>query len=99
MEEWIRHGDVVLKKVSNVKGKQHLKKDLVLAEGEVTGHFHTLKGQCLESVYADERFIELEQDLELEHREHDTLNVPKGKYQVLLQREVDMLGEVRQVMD
>ena len=27
------------------------------------------------------------------------LQIPKGKYKVLLQREVDLLGQVRQVMD
>lgn len=96
---WIRHGDVVLQEVESVKGKQKKVRQCILAEGEVTGHFHKLSGQILESVQADERFIELETDSVLTHEEHDTLTIPKGKYKVMLQREVDMLGEVRQVMD
>lgn len=97
---WIRHGDVVLQKVDEIMGKQKLVKELVLAEGEVTGHFHTLSGQVLESVYNDERFVEVKKnDAVLTHPEHDSLTIPKGKYIVLLQREVDLLGEVKKVQD
>ena len=100
MVEWIRNGDVILHKVNEVKGTQKQMKECILAEGEVTGHFHRLKGQILESVTETERFIEVQgQDAMLSHEEHDTLTIPEGKYQVLIQREVDLLGEVRQVMD
>jgi hypothetical protein len=97
--KWIRHGDVILQQVESVKGKQKKVNECILAEGEVTGHFHKLSGQILESQFEDERFIEVIADSELTHQEHDTLLIPKGKYKVIIQREVDLLGEVRQVMD
>lgn len=98
--KWIRHGDVVLKRVDSVKGNQKSMNECILAEGEVTGHFHKLKGQILESVFEKERFIEIKsQEAVLSHNEHDSLTIPKGKYKVLIQREVDLVGETRQVMD
>lgn len=98
--KWIRHGDVILQQVDSTKGKQKKMKQCVLAEGEVTGHFHRLTGQVLESIHKDERFVEVQgKEAVLTHEEHDTLKIPEGKYRVLIQREVDLLGEVRQVMD
>lgn len=97
---WIRHGDVILEKVESVKGKKKKCKKLILAEGEVTGHFHRLSGQLCEYQTGSERYVEVfEKDAELTHDEHDTLQIPEGKYRVLIQREVDLVGEVRQVMD
>lgn len=97
---WIRHGDVILKRVDNIKGNQIKKTEEVLAEGEVTGHFHRLRSkQMLVSMHEGQKFIELEQEGKLTHEEHNTLHIPKGKYEIMLQREVDLLGETRQVMD
>lgn len=41
----------------------------------------------------------LEKPVELTHEEHETLLLPVGKAKVLVQRELDLLGEVKQVMD
>ena len=32
-------------------------------------------------------------------KEHDTLQIPKGIYEVVIQRELDLVGEVRKVID
>jgi hypothetical protein len=95
----IRQGDVILEKVEKIEGKGRLMNNVVLAEGEVTGHKHILQGQILECVTKDGRYVECKQDAKLTHQEHDTLTIPKGKYKVKLQREVDLLGEVKHVMD
>ncbi len=97
--KWLRQGDVILKKVSKTMGERKRVGDSILAWGEVSGHKHVLKGQALELVSKDKRFVELERPAELVHEEHDTVQVPKGKYEVMIQREVDLVGEVRQVMD
>lgn len=98
-KDWIRHGDVILQKTEKVLGKQEKAEETILAEGEVTGHAHRLSGSLLVSEFEGQRFVELEDDGVLSHEEHDPLTIPRGKYQVLLQREVDLAGEVRQVMD
>lgn len=98
--EWIRHGDVILQQVGQTKGKQEAKSKSVLAEGEVTGHYHLLQGTLLESQFGKERYVEVIDDSAiLSHQEHDSLEIPKGKYRVIQQREVDLLGEIRTVMD
>lgn len=97
--EFIRHGDVLLEKITGKNIKFQKAKDLVLAEGEVTGHKHVLMGDLLFAEQDGEKFIQLESDSKLTHQEHDTLNVPKGTYKVKLQREVNLQEETRQVMD
>lgn len=100
MMDWIRHGDVILERVEFSAREFKKCEEVVLAEGKVTGHFHRLQGQLLVTeLKNNERFVRCEQDAVLSHEEHDTLVIPKGEYRVLLQREVDLLGEVRQVMD
>jgi len=100
MDRIIRHGDVILKEVASIKGKPRKADKIVLAEGEKTGHFHVLRGAVTECVQSNgNRCIEVLEDAELTHEEHDSLTIPKGKYEVMIQREVDLLGETRQVMD
>jgi len=41
----------------------------------------------------------LEKPVELVHEEHESLMLPVGNARVLVQRELDLLGEVRQVLD
>ena len=97
---WIRHGDVILERVEKTLGVQSAKNNVVLAEGEVTGHFHRLKGKnMLVSEFRGNKFLELKDSADLVHEEHDTLKIPEGKYKVMLQREVDLKGELRQVLD
>lgn len=98
---WIRHGDVILERIDVLPNDVVLKKvdRAVLAEGEVTGHFHVLQSECLFAEQEGVKFVDLSQDALLVHEEHNTLLIPKGVYKVVLQREVDLLGQVRQVMD
>lgn len=98
--EWIRHGDVILTK-TNTKFSGKKLDNVILAWGEVTGHKHQLRGQLLvENTEGGPQLIEvLSDNAELTHEEHDTLLIPKGIYEVVIQREVDLLGHVRQVID
>lgn len=81
--------------------KGYKKKSTKLALGEVTGHSH----QILEPVLVKENQEGLATELiikkpvELIHEEHDTLILPEGEARVIIQRELDLLGEVRQVLD
>ncbi len=103
MNEVIRHGDVILETVFEIEGDVQrdvlIKASSVLAEGEVTSHKHVLNGQHLLSKVGSVQYVELMEEGQLSHEEHDTLTIPKGMYRVVIQREVDLLGEVRQVQD
>lgn len=101
MTKWIRHGDVILEQVSgvDVSAAKHMQ-ECVLAEGEVTGHFHRLRGNIQECIHDNQRYVTVQdQEALLSHEEHDTLTIPKGTYRVMIQREVDLMGEVRKVLD
>lgn len=95
-----RQGDILLKPISNIP-KNTTKKDLILAHGEITGHCHqfldTINVTCYE--LQQQQFVDVYQDSELVHNEHDTLLIESGKYEVIRQREVDLLNEIRKVVD
>ncbi|SVC53264.1 uncharacterized protein METZ01_LOCUS306118 [marine metagenome] len=103
----LRHGDLLLKSDEDIvipKGSKSLKTD-VLAEGEATGHTHRLVGQAqiLEHEAADgtvEKFVDAKQDSQLVHQEHNTIDIPKGVYRVVQEREFDVIDEMsKQVYD
>jgi len=97
----LRHGDLLLKSDEDIvipKGSKSLKTD-VLAEGEATGHTHRLVGQAqiLEHEAADgtvEKFVDAKQDSQLVHQEHNTIDIPKGVYRVVQEREFDVIDEM-----
>lgn len=100
MGKWIRHGDVILDIVDEVKCKQKKATEEVLAEGEVTGHKHILSGQMLVGMDGGHKYATILGETELRHDDHNTLVIPEGKsVKVSMQREVDLLGQVRQVLD
>jgi len=97
----LRHGDLLLKSDEDIvipKGSKSLKTD-VLAEGEATGHTHRLVGQAqiLEHEAADgtvEKFVDAKQDSQLVHQEHNTIDIPKGVYRVVQEREFDVIEQM-----
>lgn len=102
-----RQGDVLLVALHDAPaGTKPVPRDrrgLVLAEGEVTGHAHTIDAPDAELVTADQA-VELYllvhgTDLvELTHQEHSTILVPPGAYEVRRQREYHP-EEIRTVAD
>jgi len=96
--EAYRQGDVVLMKINELpKGLKE--KDNVLALGEATGHSHKLIDGKTFIGENNQQYVLLEQETELIHDEHAQQTIPKGVYQVNIKREVNLLNEVRQVMD
>lgn len=95
-----RQGDILLKPIKEIP-ENIKKKNLVLAEGEATGHMHQFVDSHLVSCFIlnNQQFIEVYQTAELIHNEHDTLLVQKGQYEVIRQREVDLLNEIQKVSD
>lgn len=94
----IRQGDILLvpaTKPARVKQAKPVHGRLVLAEGEITGHAHTIMEQdgvrLVTQGEADELrmwlLVTTSEPVELEHDEHATLTVPPGVYEVTRQRE------------
>jgi len=95
----LRQGDVLLESVSNLPKGLKKRKDNILVRGETTGHAHRLNTPTL-SVYGtdDEMFVNLDKPTELVHEEHKTIQVDKGTWKVVRQREYSP-AENRRVAD
>ena len=101
-----RQGDVLVQEVdvlpadlvpavSDERGR------IVLAEGEVTGHAHTLPARDVRVAGRDRDgvlFLGLDDPCLLTHDEHDTITIPRGLYRVVRQREYTP-DRVRPVVD
>jgi hypothetical protein len=97
---FLQQGDVLIKKVSRIKGKKL--NHLTLAKGETTGHAHIIREGDAE-LYEHEGTLFLRVKSEnsiLTHQEHHEITIPKGDYEIGIVKEFDHLEqEVRNVKD
>jgi len=87
-----RQGELLIKRVNKkevLENKKLIKLNhRVLAEGEATGHKHELTtGTLYNTSWGNNLFIELGTPTELRHPEHNTLEIEKGFFEVITQRE------------
>ena len=103
-----RQGDILLVPVKKLPGglKEVPRENgkIVLAEGEATGHLHAIDSEealflasDLESI--SNRFLAIEEEVELTHPEHDTITLEPGTYEVRRQREYTEAGGISVVAD
>lgn len=100
MKKAIRHGDVILVPVRKIEGKeQEVKGDVVLAEGEVTGHSHRFPaGHAALFRYDDKTYVRVLGEVGcLRHEEHKEIKVPQGEYEVIIQKDYEPSGWKRVV--
>ena len=92
----IRQGDVILIYVGDKKpaGKPIVLKHIILAQGELTGHSHTLSGEVAEFLVNGERMVWVEAPTALYHQEHEYINVGIGTWMVGVQVEPE-IGRVK----
>lgn len=91
VEDWPETGTVVPPRDGRI----------ILAEGEATGHHHSLPECDVESALADDGgalFLRLIRDSTLEHQEHSAIRLRAGIYKVTRQREYSPTG-TRRVRD
>lgn len=99
-----RHGDLMVVPVQSIPKGLFLKKNTELLEGEVTGHVHRLHAGKVWSIEPTEEnnfllgYFELAETTPLTHEEHETIELPPGKYKFMAQREYDP-QEIHQVAD
>ena len=86
MNEQYRHGDLLITPVSSVPEGCKVKKDNILAAGEVTGHHHRLSGGTVLE-HGTEMFFTVKEKAELTHEEHGPILFAAGSYHVRRQQE------------
>lgn len=89
-----RQGDVLIEKISTVPSDTEKvecdQRGVVLAEGEATGHAHTIDRSAVGSVVADadgDLYFDVQSDVTIDHQEHDSIPLPPGQYRSQRQRE------------
>lgn len=95
----LQQGDVLLQKCpsipENAKAKRPSSRGYVLAEGEVTGHAHTIvetgKAQLFES--DNQVYLKVVKEVNLKHEEHNAIIIPAGDYIVKKVIEYDHFAE------
>lgn len=97
-----RQGDVLIEPVRSIpaKAKKLAGARMVLAEGEATGHAHTIAEEYGEMYERDGvLYLRIAEAAPLEHQEHATITIAPGTYRVTRQREWTDADEPRQVLD
>jgi hypothetical protein len=99
-----QQGDVIGRKVQSLPlgtPKVISKKKLVLAEGEVTGHYHGIESSNSQLLEIDNRvFMVLEEPAVLTHQEHNHITVEPGVWEIGKVQEYDYFSKmVRPVQD
>ena len=99
-----RQGDVIVKVIgTNPDGEAKLLSHLTLAEGEATGHKHRItRGQAeLYQMATGLMYLKVLSDFAtLYHEEHEEIELPKGDYEVSIEREYDWIeGLEKKVVD
>ena len=103
--KFFRHGDLLIVKISSIPKSASQTSTNIIAVGEKTGHNHELNGshQIYELGYPTLNgvtgYFAAKQDLEVKHPEHNTIQIPKGNYAVVHEREYNLLNnfEIRVV--
>ena len=87
------------------------KPDMVIREGEVTGHLHEIVSDGAELFEGDpsrlygvelpkgDMYLTTDNQIKITHPEHATLVMPKGDYVIRIQREYDEAERYRYVCD
>jgi len=113
MRDLYAQGDLLIERVADVTPRCHADAQLsdgvvVLAEGEMTGHRHTVHEPV--SFFRDDSLardipgglylghMKVDTTARVVHDEHAPIDLPKGTYRVRRQRELDP-REARLVMD
>lgn len=103
----IRQGDVLLVPLAAIPSdavpEAEVGERLVVADGEVTGHSHSMSRRTAKAyrrgmTTGNQRYIRVSEPTTLTHEEHDAIIVPAGDYELVPQLEYTP-GEIRRVSD
>jgi hypothetical protein len=99
-----QQGDVVLKRLTSLPDgqlKSIAKRRLILAEGEATGHHHSIEQADSELLEAGGVMVlDLKETATLTHQEHGPITLEKGLWEVGRVQEYDYFAQMkRKVVD
>lgn len=96
---WARQGEILIRRINKEEEyffrRYKVPAGTVIREGEKSGNRHEVKGSGnLFKPEGAEGFDDMvlevgEKGAEIKHPEHETVKLPKGKYEIKVQREFD----------
>lgn len=94
------HGDVILERIDKLPNKKlKKKKNLIVREGEFSGHAHRLSGGTI-LLDREQMFLEIVEKTKISHEEHKTIEIEPGIYKVRDEVEYDYFTEqIEEVQD
>lgn len=94
MKPHYRQGDVLIRRVDSISKTNPMEREqgrVILAHGEVTGHAHAITDKSVQQYRTKApgvTAIEIKRAMAmLKHEEHGTIELPRGTYEVIRQRE------------
>ena len=98
--KFYRQGDVGIQEINTLpKGLQE-NKDNIIVHSDSTLHDHSLKTGKVYVNKDGELFLDAPQDTQIVHTEdHKPIDLPKGKYKIIRQREYVMENMTKLVID
>ena len=97
-----QQGDIIFKSVEKVCGKKSKKtnRGYVVAEGEATGHYHTINDEIDLLISDAGMFVSSKESFTVTHEEHKPITIPAGNYEIGRVQEYDHFAEeARDVID
>ncbi len=84
-----RQGEIIISKINVLPSNLIKKGNKILAEGETTNHKHEItQGDAELYEYEGTLFLKVEsKEVELIHPDHKTIKLPKGNYEITIQKE------------
>lgn len=104
-KDQLQQGDVLLRRVTEIpstfKRVKATKRGYVLAEGETTGHAHTIEeSEDIELYQEGERLLaQVLKSVTVTHEEHGPITLDAGIWEIGRVVEEDEFGEMQQVKD
>lgn len=97
-----QQGDVLLRKIDSLpegKVKVISKKKMILAEGEVTGHYHGIEESESELIQIGEKILlNLKNTATLTHQEHHPITLEPGIWEVGKVQEFDYFSMMQRTV-
>ena len=87
MEKIYRQGDILFTKVESMPENTSKIDSKIIEKGEVSGHAHVIENGNLYSTWRTPMYIQAKENAVVVHEEHDPIDLPKGTYRIVRQRQ------------
>jgi hypothetical protein len=94
-----RQGDLLIRRIKKLPTGLKKRATKIILYGEATGHKHQLTCGSVFDSKEGLVYLSLVKDSQLVHEEHGAIDLKKGKYAVIRQREYQSKDMVRLVVD